>query len=685
MATKDLLIEIGTEELPPKVLEKLSLAWQDGFQQALKKANLAFETIEAFATPRRLALLVTDLEMKQADQVQQRLGPAADKALDSQGKPTPAAQGFAKSCGVEFSDLKEIETPKGARLGIELNIPGKITASMLPQLFADSLRQLPIPKLMRWGTGDAQFTRPVQWLTVLLGKELIPVEGFGITSERNTYGHRFHAPKAISLKHPKDYSEILQDAKVIASFQRRKQSIVEQVEEVSSRINARVIIDSALLDEVSALVEWPQAIVGEFDESFLTVPKECLISAMQGHQKYFHVVDNNDENRLLPYFVTIANIESKNPDSIKLGNEKVIRARLSDAKFFYDQDRNKKLEDFGERLANVVFQKDLGTVADKVDRVVELTADIAVEISGDPNMARRAARLAKCDLATDMVGEFPELQGLMGYYYALADGETQAVAEAIRSHYQPRFAGDAIPEDKNAVALALAEKIDTLVGIMGVGLIPSGNKDPFSLRRAALGVLRLLIENNLALSMVELIDKSIKRYKSIELDKNTPKLVFEFVEQRLKAYYQDLGVETKTINAVLNKQLAVPRDFHDRVMALKSFQHNPACEALAAATKRVANILKKADKVENRFHTNLLEKPEEMDLVKAMHALSKQEHEQYEEKLAALASLREPIDNFFVEVVVNVEDESIKKNRLGLLSRLHQVLTQVADISSLDA
>jgi len=685
---RDLLIEIGTEELPPKALLKLSTAFTAGIVEGLEKAELDFGEVESFAAPRRLAVLVKGLDEAQADKAAERRGPAVATAFDEEGNPTKATEGFARSCGISPSDLETLETDKGAWLVYRSTQKGEPTADLIPAILNESLRKLPIPKRMRWGDLDAEFVRPVHWVVLLFGDDVIETEVLSVSSGRDTYGHRFHHPAPIFLGEPAAYAPILETTgRVMADFAKRREAIRAQVMEAAEQASGKAVIDDDLLDEVTGLVEWPLAVVGSFEERFLDVPPECLISAMKGHQKYFHMVDG--EGKLMPNFITVSNIESRHPEFVREGNERVIRPRLTDADFFWNQDRKFSLEARIDSLKTVVFQKQLGTIFDKSERVGAIAAKIAEVIGGDPEMAARAASLAKCDLMTEMVGEFPELQGIMGRYYAQNDGESAEVAAALDEQYMPRFAGDALPQGKVGQAVAIADKLDTLIGIFGIGQVPSGDKDPFALRRAALGALRVIIEQRLDLDLLEMLDHAALANTALFDNNGVTDQVFGFMMGRLKAYYHELGIAPDTFEAVLVQRPARPLDFDARLRAVTAFRSLAEAESLAAANKRISNILKKSEEsIPDTVDTALLKETEEKALHEQIEAMSATvtplfEERDYEAALKQLAGLREVVDTFFDAVMVMADDNAIRANRLALLSRLRNLFLEVADLSQL--
>jgi glycyl-tRNA synthetase beta chain len=691
MKTRDLLVEIGTEELPPKALKKLSRAFHDGVLEGLKIAELSHAGIQTFASPRRLALLITALQEGQLDKVVEKRGPALIAAFDDEGCPTNAAMGFARGCGVEVDQLDKLETDKGTWLAYSQQQAGQTTVELLPEIIQKSLDNLPIPKRMRWGSLKEQFVRPVHWAILLFGDEVIDAQILSVKTGRETRGHRFHHPHSIYIGEPSAYAPLLEsEGYVIADFETRRESIRGQILEVARQVNAKAVIDTDLLDEVTSMVEWPQAVLGNFDNSFLDVPAEALISAMKGHQKYFHLVDKND--KLMPHFITISNIVSKDPDKVREGNERVIRPRLSDAEFFWKQDQKVKLSDQNERLKNVVFQSKLGSVFDKVQRITRLTITIATTTGWDVTNAERSALLCKADLMTEMVGEFPDLQGIMGRYYATLDGENAEVAQAIDEHYMPRFSGDALPETTSGLCVSLADKIDTLVGIFAIGQAPSGDKDPFALRRAALGVLRILIERGLDLDLDVLINQAVDNYTqqkaAIKTDTTTVD-VYEFILARLQVYYSRLGYAHDEIDAVLCLKPTQLQDGDKRLRALAAFRQLPEAESLAAANKRISNILKKStDKIPDKWSIDALTEKEEKKLAKEVDALIPKlaplfEKQDYETAMKKLASLRNSIDAFFDKVMVMSDDKVLRCNRLAILNTLRNQFLRVADISRL--
>lgn len=689
MNTDTLLIEIGTEELPPKDLKTLGLAFRDGLLKGLADRDLAHGEVRWFATPRRLAVRVEEVaEAAPARQIE-LLGPPADRARDEQGAWTPAAAGFARKQGVEADDLELIDTPKGQRLGLRREEPGARTADSLGAILDETVAGLPISKRMRWGAHRFEFVRPVHWVVALFGAAVLPCELFGIAAGNRTRGHRFHADRELVLENPAAYEQTLAEARVVADFERRRGMIREQVLVEASGLGAEAVIDDDLLDEVTGLVEWPVALTGAFDERFLAVPPEALVSAMKEHQKYFHVVDAGGE--LLPHFITVANIESRDPAQVIAGNERVIRPRLADAAFFYEQDRQATLASRVDVLKSVVFQKDLGTLWDKTSRVQCLVRELADAVGAPADDCERAAHLAKADLTTELVLEFGDLQGIAGAYYARHDGEPPAVAEALQQQYWPRFAGDRLPEGPVATALALADRLDTLVGIFGIGQPPTGSRDPFALRRAALAVLRILVEKGLDLDLREALALALAQFPAGTLADDTVEQTLSYSIDRFRAWFEDEGIAAGTFRAVAALGPSRPLDIHRRVHAVHAFGDMPEAEALAAANKRVANILAKADDADTAAGVDpaRFAEPAESALWAALSEAGAASTAHlaggsYREALAALAALREPVDRFFDEVMVNAEDPALRANRLALLHALRQHFLAVADISLLE-
>ena len=683
MLPLDFLVELGTEELPPKALKRLAGSFQEGVEKGLKEAGLSYDSARYFAAPRRLAVFIGNLATQQPDRTNQMDGPPVQAAFDAEGNPTRAAEGFARKCGVAVSDLDR----SGPKLRYMQTIPGQPAHDLLPDIVETALAGLPIPKRMRWSDRKTEFVRPTKWLVMLQGDSMIPGEILAQQAGRTSRGHRFHHPDEVRITTPASYADDLRAAKVIADFGERREIIRQRVEELAAGQNGTAIIPDDLLDEVTALVEWPVPLVCSFEERFLQVPQEALISTMQDNQKYFCLLDAN--GRLLPRFITVANIESHDATQIISGNEKVVRPRLTDAEFFFRQDQKQPLETHNKRLANVVFQAQLGSVYDKACRVSSLARIIAGHIGGEPEKAERAGLLSKCDLSTEMVGEFPELQGIAGYYYAKHDGEAEDVALALNEQYMPRGAGGELPTTLTGSAVALADKLDTLVGIFGIGMLPTGSKDPYALRRAALGVLRILIEKQLELDLHTALLAAVAQYGDAVKAEGLVEQVQDFIFDRLRARYEDEGIDVAVYQSVRAVKPSSPLDFDQRVQAVQAFRRLPEAEALAAANKRVANILSKSDiSVGDTVETALLIERAEVDLAKALLEAEQAtdplaRDRQYTRQLESLAALRQPVDAFFDQVLVNAEDPSIKANRYALLARLRGLFLGVADISLL--
>ncbi|MBK3442685.1 glycine--tRNA ligase subunit beta [Pseudomonas lactis] len=683
MSAQDFLVELGTEELPPKALNTLADAFLAGIEKGLQTAGLKFETKKVYAAPRRLAVLLTALETQQPDRSINLDGPPRQAAFDAEGNPTQAALGFAKKCGVELSEIDQ----SGPKLRFSQVITGKPTASLLPTIVEDSLNDLPIPKRMRWGARKEEFVRPTQWLVMLLGDQVIDCTILAQKAGRDSRGHRFHHPESVRITSPANYLNDLRAAYVLADANERRELISKRTEELARLQEGTAIVPPSLLDEVTALVEWPVPLVCSFEERFLDVPQEALITTMQDNQKYFCLLDV--DGKLLPRFITVANIESKDPQQIIAGNEKVVRPRLTDAEFFFKQDKKQKLEDFNLRLQNVVFQEKLGSVYDKAVRVSKLAAYIAPRIGGDAAWAARAGLLSKCDLATEMVGEFPEMQGVAGYYYALNDGEPDDVALALNEQYMPRGAGAELPSTLTGAAVAIADKLDTLVGIFGIGMLPTGSKDPYALRRAALGVLRILIDKKLDLDLTQAVVFAVGQFGTKVKQAGLAEQVLEFVFDRLRARYEDEGVDVSVYLSVRALQPGSALDFDQRVQAVQAFRKLPEADALAAVNKRVSNLLSKADnlgtaEVDPGLFADAKEFSLNSAIAKAENAVKPLIAERdYAQALARLASLREPVDAFFEAVMINADDAGVRKNRYAMLARLRGLFINIADISVL--
>lgn len=686
--TADLLFELGTEELPPVALKKLSEAFTREFVAGLEAAGLSHGEVTPYAAPRRLALLVKDCATGTPDKAVERRGPAVQAAFDADGNPTKAATGFAASCGTSVDQLSRLQTDKGEWLAYTVHEAGKPAAELLPAIAEQALHKLPIPKRMRWGDSDAQFVRPVHWLLFMLGADVVPCTILDAEAGNQTFGHRFHHPGAITLFYPADYAESLANlGHVIADFGVRRARILEQVSKTAEALGGTPDLDDELLDEVTALNEWPVPITGTFEEKFLEVPHEALVLTMKQNQKYFPVFD--EAGKLMNHFITIANIDSPRPELIKEGNERVVRPRLADAMFFWNQDGKKRLEDHLESLKTVVFQQGLGSMYDKSERVAALAAHIAGEIGGDAVLAKRAGRLSRCDLMTEMVFEFPEMQGIMGRYQARRDGELPELATAMDEFYMPRYSGDRLPETNTGRAIALADKLDTLVGIFGIGQKPTGDKDPFALRRAALGALRILREGGLELDLTALLRRAAEQLGDQLKETDAADQVYEFMLDRLKGLYGDLGLGADLFDAVASVRPTSVADFDARIRAVAAFGQLPEAEALAAANKRIRNILKKTEEaIPDTVDANLFENIAEEQLAQRIEAAAAEIHPlitagDYTGTLKTLSTLRGPVDKFFDEVMVMADDAQVRGNRLRLLTDLASLFLHVADVSRL--
>jgi len=687
MSQHTVLFELGCEKLPPKSLKTLRDALQAETIKGLTDAGLNFATVEAYAAPRRLALKIVDVDGAQADTQKRFDGPALQAAYDSEGKPTKALEGFMRGQGIEADQVSTFQAGKVEKVCYYKDIKGQSLDELLPNILQTALDNLPIAKRMRSAASRTEFVRPVKWVVLLKDDQVIPATIQDHSASNVTYGHRFHAPEAITLDHVNDYLTALESAYVVADFSKRQTTIQQQVKQLADEVNATAIVPDDLLDEVTALVEWPVALRASFEERFLAVPQEALITTMQDNQKYFCLV--NSEGKLQPYFITISNIESKDPTQIIEGNEKVVRPRLSDAEFFFLQDQKQPLASRKDKLANMVFQAELGTLWDKSLRIAKLASQIAILTHGDRAAAEQAGLLAKCDLTSELVGEFPELQGTAGTYYARLEGLPSEVADAIAEQYLPRFSGDVLPQTQTGTALALADRLDTLVGIFGIGQAPTGSKDPFSLRRAAIGVLRLLIEKELDLPLVELTKIASENYHGkLREPVKAQHEALNFIEARYRAMYEDQGVAIDVIQSVQALSPKSPLDFDHRVKAVNHFKNLPEAQALAAANKRVANILAKEGQIVGDVDTSLLVEDAEYALFNALQTVTPivqplLEAHNYTDALSQLASLREPIDAFFDNVMVMAEDPKLKANRLRLLAQLRGLFTAIADVSML--
>ncbi|WP_109077944.1 glycine--tRNA ligase subunit beta [Aggregatibacter kilianii] len=720
MTTQNFLVEIGTEELPPKALKTLATAFADNVQAELNQAGLSFDKIEWFAAPRRLAVKVLALATQQPSKEIEKRGPAVSAAFDAEGKPTKAAEGWARGCGITVDQAERLATDKGEWLVHRAKIEGQPTKNLLTDIVANALAKLPIPKPMRWADKTVQFIRPVHTVTMLLGDELIEGEILGVASARTIRGHRFLGESEFEIQHADQYPQLLREkGSVVADFNERKAEILAKSQAKATALGGVADIEESLLEEVTSLVEYPNVLAAKFEERFLAVPAEALVYTMKGDQKYFPIYDK--DGKLLPHFIFVSNINPEDPSAIIEGNEKVVRPRLTDAEFFFKTDLKQKLVDRLPRLETVLFQQQLGTLRDKTDRIEQLAGEIAKQIGADEAKAKRAGLLSKCDLMTNMVFEFTDTQGVMGMHYARHDGEDEEVAVALNEQYMPRFAGDELPKSLVASAVALADKFDTLTGIFGIGQAPKGSADPFALRRAALGALRIIVEKNLPLDLDDLVRKSIGTYKHLlgsgrrspeqspftrykgiitskdgvtAPDASVPTVdevtneVVDFMLGRFRAWYQDEGIAVDVIQAVLARRPTRPADFDARVRAVSHFRTLDSAEALAAANKRVANILAKADSAIGEINLTACVEPAEKALAEAVLALQTEVQPliaqgEYTAVLDKLANLRTPVDNFFDNVMVNAEEPALRQNRLAILNTLQGLFLQVADISLL--
>ena len=677
MKTHDFLLELGTEELPPKLLLKLSNALKDNLSSELEKLSIKSDSIKAFATPRRLAISISELQSKQQDQVLEKKGPSTQS-------PEMAINGFAKSCGVDVSELEKKELGGKEYFYYSKEETGQSVSELLPEAIEKSIKDIPITRAMKWGSSDYSFVRPVHWLVVMLDKNIVPAKIMGLESNRITKGLRFIDP-IIELKHAKDYEQVMSDkAQILVDFAKRKELIRDQVLSVAQKNNAEVVIDESLLDEVCALVEYPRAFSGSFDKKFLDIPQEAIISAMKSHQKYFHLVDI--QGQLLPLFISVANIESTNIKAIVDGNERVIHPRLADSEFFWNQDKSKKLEERLPGLDSVMFMKSLGSMGQKAKRIESLSSHISDLVGFDQKASARAGLLSKSDLLSEMVGEFADLQGIMGGYYATNDGETQAVSVAIREHYQPRFAGDKVPSTNEGLVVAIADKLDTISGIYGIGQAPTGSKDPYALRRLALGLLRILLEAKIELNLKSLIDYSLNLHLK-EVDRSCSDDIYSFMMDRLKAYYKDANIDSNVYEAVLAVSPESPLDFHLRVEALNEFTQSENSKSLIEANKRIANILKDSNEKNETLNPKILIDDSEIKLFNASESLSKKlsGSKDYQEVMKSLIDLKDSIDSFFDNVMVNTDDDKLKSSRLALIRKIRLLFLSVADISYLSS
>ncbi len=687
MTTQNFLVEIGTEELPPKALKTLATSFADNVEAELNQASLSFDKIEWFAAPRRLAVKVLNLATQQPSKEIEKRGPAVSAAFDAEGKPTKAAEGWARGCGITVAQAERIATDKGEWLVHRAKIEGQPTKNLLNDIVANALAKLPIPKPMRWADKTVQFIRPVHTVTMLLGDELIEGEILGVASARTIRGHRFLGEKEFEIQHADQYPQLLREkGSVVADFNERKAEILAKSQAKATALGGVADIEESLLEEVTSLVEYPNVLAAKFEERFLAVPAEALVYTMKGDQKYFPIYDK--DGKLLPHFIFVSNINPEDPTAIIEGNEKVVRPRLTDAEFFFKTDLKQKLVERLPRLETVLFQQQLGTLKDKTDRIEQLAGEIAKQIGADEAKAKRAGLLSKCDLMTNMVFEFTDTQGVMGMHYARHDGEDEEVAVALNEQYMPRFAGDELPKSLVASAVALADKFDTLTGIFGIGQAPKGSADPFALRRAALGALRIIVEKNLPLDLEDLVKKSAALFGDKLTNQNVVADVVDFMLARFRAWYQDEGIAVDVIQAVLARRPTRPADFDARVRAVSHFRTLDSAEALAAANKRVSNILAKADAAIGEINLTACVEPAEKALAEAVLALRTEVQPlivqgDYTAVLDKLANLRAPVDSFFDNVMVNAEDPALRQNRLAILNTLQGLFLQVADISVL--
>lgn len=687
MTTQNFLVEIGTEELPPKALKTLATSFADNVEAELIQAGLSFDKIEWFAAPRRLAVKVLNLATQQPSKEIEKRGPAVSAAFDAEGKPTKAAEGWARGCGITVEQAERIATDKGEWLVHCAKIEGQPTKNLLNDIVANALAKLPIPKPMRWADKTVQFIRPVHTVTMLLGDELIEGEILGVASARTIRGHRFLGEKEFEIQHADQYPQLLREkGSVVADFNERKAEILAKSQAKATALGGVADIEESLLEEVTSLVEYPNVLAAKFEERFLAVPAEALVYTMKGDQKYFPIYDK--DGKLLPHFIFVSNINPEDPTAIIEGNEKVVRPRLTDAEFFFKTDLKQKLVDRLPRLETVLFQQQLGTLKDKTDRIEQLAGEIAKQIGADEAKAKRAGLLSKCDLMTNMVFEFTDTQGVMGMHYARHDGEDEEVAVALNEQYMPRFAGDELPKSLVASAVALADKFDTLTGIFGIGQAPKGSADPFALRRAALGALRIIVEKNLPLDLEDLVKKSAALFSDKLTNKNVVADVVDFMLGRFRAWYQDEGIAVDVIQAVLARRPTRPADFDARVRAVSHFRTLDSAEALAAANKRVSNILAKADAAIGEINLTACVEPAEKALAEAVLVLRTEVQPliaqgDYTAVLDKLANLCAPVDSFFDNVMVNAEVPALRQNRLAILNTLQGLFLQVADISVL--
>ena len=679
------LVELGTEELPPVALKGLSDAFTQSIIQGLKSADISFEHVVPYAAPRRLALLIEGLPAATPVKKETVWGPPVRVAFRD-GQPTKAAEAFAKKNGLDIANLPTGSDGKEDKLMCESVSGGDPTATLMPGLVEQALATLPISKRMRWGASRTEFVRPVHWLTLLWDDAVIPATLLDLNAGNTSQGHRFHANETFVITHAKEYETLLQQHYVLASFEARKERIAQQVKAEGEKLGGRAVIDEDLLNEVTALNEWPVALAGSFDTEFLAVPAEALISSMAEHQKYFHVVDAH--NQLMPHFITVANIESQDPQQVIEGNEKVIRPRLADAAFFFETDKKTSQTARREKLRTVTFQGKLGSVFDKTERIAHLATFIAEQLGFDKHLAQRAGELSKADLVSQMVYEFTDLQGIAGEYYAKHDGEHEEIASAMTEQYRPKFAGDTLPQTNTGALIALADRLDTIAGIFGLGQIPTGSKDPFGLRRASIAVLRILVEKGYGLDLHQLLTKAAEQYNELPKGKETVTLALDYMLERFKSWYSEAGVPVEVFQAVNTKQLSTPLDIDNRVKAVNAFRQLPQAPALAEANKRVANILAKNNVPDTQVDSALLELEAEKVLATAITTLSSEVEPlfakaDYSSALQHLARLQQPVDTFFTDVMVMTDNQAVRNNRLALLRELRDLFAEVADISCL--
>ncbi len=685
MNKQNLLVELGTEELPPKALKKLATAFAESFSKDLNAFGLGFDSVKWFASPRRLALIAYNVDESQEDRIVEKKGPSVAAAYKD-GNPTPAALGWAKSTGITLDQAETVKTDKGEWLLFKAKVKGFTIYQVLEQILSNAVKSLPVPKMMHWGATRFEFVRPVHTLCVLYGSQLVDLEMFGIKSSRTVRGHRFMGKQELEIASADDYLSVLEtEGSVIADYDKRYQMILSSVKEQAASLGGEADLDESLLNEVTSLVEYPCVLTASFEEKFLEVPPEALVYTMKGDQKYFPVYSS--DGKLLPNFIFVSNIVSKDKSQVIAGNERVVRPRLSDAEFFFNTDRKTTLASRLDALSSVMFQKQLGSLKERSERISSLAEYIASKIGADPALASRAGLLSKCDLVTSMVTEFTDTQGVMGMHYARLDGEPEDVALSMFEQYMPRFAGDCIPSTDVSASVSIADKVDTLVGIIGINLSPKGDKDPFGLRRSAIGLLRIIVEKGYDLDLEDIVSKSRSLYGDKLSNANVEKEVVDYVLGRFRAIYQDVGIKSEIVLSVLARRPTRPYDFHRRVEAVNRFTSNPAAEALSAANKRVSNILSKAGgAIPQNPDAGLLSEDAEKVLFEILEKSCRDlepvfEQKNYDAALEQLAQLRQPVDTFFEKVLVNADDEKVRGNRLAILSELRNLFLRVADIS----